>query len=632
MGIRSSIDDFSEETVIADIERNPARLFAPPSLRLSRQVDGSRLLRSPMTLQMYARCVSEWLVYWAEAVPQRPYLFERDAVGAWQGISYAAALQQVLSIASWLLQNRLSVDRPLAILSDNGVEHGLLALAAMHVGIPVVPVSSAYSLMSNDFSKLKAIFSVIQPGAVFVVDRKRYGPALAAVSAMHDGRVIVGRASEAASATTSFNELLRDTDTTAVNRAFAAVNPDTIAKILFTSGSTGAPKGVINTQRMLCSNQQAMAQIWPFLDTTPPVVVDWLPWNHTFGGNHNFNMILRNGGTLYVDAGRPAPGLFDQTVRNLREVAPTIYFNVPRGFDMLVSALREDETLRCNFFSRLQLIFYAAAALPQNLWESLTELAEQTVGMQVPLVSSWGSTETAPAATSCHYQAEQAGVIGLPVPGTELKLVHNGNKLEVRVRGANVTPGYWKLPEATAAAFDSDGFYSIGDAVKLLDERRPELGLLFDGRVSEDFKLSTGTWVNTGALRIKAIAVLAPIAQDVVLTGHDRDHVGFLIFPNIPGCRRLCHELAADAPIARVLANESLRANLRAGLEVLRREGTGSSTYAAVALLMSEPPSIDSGEITDKGYINQRAVLARRADLVHLMHEVPSAPEPIRLL
>ena len=358
----------------------------------------------------------------------------------------------------------------------------------------------------------------------------------------------------------------------AVASAFDAVTPDTVAKILFTSGSTAEPKGVINTHRMLCSSQQAKAQVWPFLETQPPVLVDWLPWNHTFGGNHNFNLVLRNGGTLYIDGGRPVPSQFARSLENLRDIAPTLYVNVPRGFELLVPALQGDPQLRERFFSRLQLIFYAAASLPSHLWDALIELSIRATGAPVPLVSAWGSTETAPLATDCHFQAPQPGVIGLPVPGCELKLLANGAKWEVRVRGANVFPGYWGEPNLTARHFDEEGFYRIGDAVRFADEAAPERGLVFDGRISEDFKLTTGTWVSVGNLRVRAVAALAPIAQDVVVAGHERSEVRFLIFPNIAACRTLCPDLTHDTPVAEVLAHPRVRAHVAQALAALRHQ------------------------------------------------------------
>ena len=493
-------------------------------------------------------------------------------------------------------------------------------LAAMHVGVPVSAISQAYSLVSKDFAKLKSNIEHITPGVIFVEHHARFAPALAAIAPLHDGVVVAGTAGGCGDGALPFAALLERTDAAAVDAAYARVTGDTIAKFLFTSGSVGAPKAVINTQHMICSNQQAKAQIWPFLDSTPPVIVDWLPWSHTFGSNHNFNMVLRNGGTLYLDAGKPAPGAFETSLKNLRDVSPTVYLNVPRGFDMLVSALHEDESLRQAFFKNLQVIFYAAAALPQHLYEEINRLSMETLGVHVPLVSGWGSTETAPLCTDSHFAPERSGVIGIPIPGTELKLVPSADKMEVRVRGHNVMPGYWKLPELSQAAFDEEGFYRIGDAVEFVDPHRPQKGLLFDGRVGEDFKLVTGTWVHVGSLRMKGLDALVPMAQDIVVTGHDRDEIGFLIFPNVPELRKLSANLPADASVDELLHQPAVRAMVARGLARLKKEGGGSAGYAARAMVLVEPPSIDAGEITDKGYINQRLVLTRRADLVLRLH------------
>ena len=514
-----------------------------------------------------------------------------------------------------MLELRLPAGRPVVVLSDNGVDHALLMLACMHVGLPYAALSPAYSLMSQDHAKLRALVTRLRPGLVFAASASRYASALAAIDGLHDAVLVASDAPGLPSGMLPFSSLLAATDEAAVQAAFEAVGPDTVAKILFTSGSISEPKGVINTQRMLCASQQAKTQLWPFLTSMPPLIVDWLPWNHTFGGNHNFNMVLRHGGTLYIDGGKPAPGLFDASIANLRDIAPTLYFNVPRGFDMLVGALRADSGLRRNFFSRLQLMFYAGSALPQNLWDSLIELALQETGQAVPMVTAWGSTETAPLATDCHFQAPRSGVIGLPAPGVELKLLPAGDKLEIRVRGPNVTPGYLGQPELTAKAFDDEGFYRIGDAVRFADAERPEAGLVFDGRVAEDFKLSSGTWVNVGAMRVKGIELLAPVAQDIVVTGHDGDGVGFLVFANVLACRALAG-LPADAPAAEAISHPAVCEQVRSGLAAMQALGGGSSTYAARALLMAEPPSVDAGEITDQGYINQSAVLTRRAALV----------------
>jgi feruloyl-CoA synthase len=603
-------------------------LFAPPKVELERRNDGTQVARSPEPLGSYSRCVGEWLVHWAARAPDVTWLAQRDGAG-WQHLSYGEALPKVLALATWMLRNRLGPDRPLVLLSDNSIEHALLTLAAMHVGVPAVPVSPAYSLMSQDHGKLKAILASVGPGAIFAAPSVRYAQALAAVKDDHDAILILddpgAGPAGAAGAVREYRELLNESDGSAVARAFEAVDPDTVAKVLFTSGSTGIPKGVLNTHRMMCASQQAKLQVWPFLAQTPPVIVDWLPWNHTFGGNHNFNMVLRNGGTLYIDGGKAAPGLFDKTLENLRDISPTIYFNVPRGYDFLVSALQDDPVLRQRFFARLQVIFYAAAALPQHLWDALQRLSREATGRDIPMVAAWGSTETAPLATDCHFQALRSGVIGLPVPGTELKLVPSGGKLEIRVRGVNVTPGYWKAPAVTSQAFDEEGFYRIGDAVRWLDEREPEAGLVFDGRIAEDFKLTSGTWVNVGGLRVRALEAFAPIAQDIVVCGHDRDDVRLLVFPNLAACRQLAG-LDAQASVPDTLASSAVRAAVAAGLRRLKQVTPGSSTCAAAALLMAEPPSIDAGEITDKGYINQRAVLERRAPLVAMLYQ--DRPDP----
>ncbi|HEX2331708.1 MAG TPA: feruloyl-CoA synthase, partial [Burkholderiales bacterium] len=455
--------------------------FAPPKVEVQKRADGSVLLRSPQKLGPYARCVTEWLVQWSDRAPDRVFLAERKG-DSWRKMTYRQTYGAVRRIAQALLDRGLGPERPVAILSDNGVDHALLALGAMHVGIPVAPVSPAYSLMSKDFGKLKYIFDLVRPGLVYAVDPPKFALALAAVGAI----------------STPVAELLETNPGSTQEREHAKVRPETLAKILFTSGSTGIPKGVVNTHRMLCANQQMLAQAWPFVEDRPPVVVDWLPWNHTFGGNHNFNLVLRNGGTMYIDGGKPVPGLVDTTARNLKEVAPTMYFNVPRGYDLLLPFLEKDAELRRNFFRDLDLLFYAAAALPQSLWDRLVRLARAENKPSLAMLSAWGSTETAPLATSVHFPMQRAGVIGLPVAECELKLVPSAGKLEVRVRGPNVTPGYYKRDDITRAAFDEEGFYRIGDAVKLADPADPAKGIVFDGRVAEDFKLSTGTWVHVG--------------------------------------------------------------------------------------------------------------------------------------
>ncbi len=591
--------------------------FAPARVEVENLPGGGFILRSPMKLEPYASNLCEYLIDWAETAPERNFLAERDQDGSWRRITYGEALNLVRSIAQALLDRGMTPDRPVMILSDNSIESGLLQLGAMHVGIPVAPISPAYSLISWDFGKLKHVFDLVRPGLVFASDGAMFGKALGALD-LDRVEVVVTRNAPDGLDITEFAELVGTAPGPAIDAALAQVGPDTLAKILFTSGSTGLPKGVINTHRMMCSNQQAIAQIWPFITRRPPVLVDWLPWSHTFGGNHNFNMILRNGGTLYIDAGKPVPGLVEKTVANLREVAPTLYFNVPRGFDMILPYLEQDPALRDHFFSNLDTIFYAAASLPPNLWERIEELSVAARGEKVAMTSAWGATETAPLAAGVHFPIDRAGVIGLPVPGTELKMLPNAGKLEMRVRGPNVTPGYYKREDLAREAFDEDGFYKIGDAGRLADPEDPAKGILFDGRVAEDFKLLTGSWVSVGTIRVAAIAAGAPVIQDAVVAGHDRDEVGLLVFPSPAGAAKTAG-LDPATPLPEIVINEKVRETLRKGLAAYNAKNPGSSTRIGRVLLLKEPPDIDANEITDKGYINQRAVLERRNGLVETL-------------
>ena len=593
--------------------------MASPEVEVENLGDGGVILRSPQPIGEYPDSQNAWLVAWAEETPDAIFVADRTGPnGEWRRVSYKDFLAQVKSIGQALLNRNLSVDRLVAILSDNAVDNALLLFGAMHVGIPVVPISPAYSLMSQDFGKLKYINGMVSPGLVYVADGEKFGNALKAID-IGEVEIVVSKNSLKTGKSTLFGDLLATEPTTDVDQAYAKVGPDTIAKILFTSGSTGQPKGVINTQRMLCSNQQAMAQCWSFVSEKPPVVVDWLPWNHTFGGNFVLNMTLRNGGTIYVDGGKPAPGIIEQTVANLKDISPTIYNNVPRGFDMLLPYLESDAELRESFFKNLDIIFYAAAALTQTAWERLEVLSEKATGQRVMMLSGWGSTETAPDNTIVYWPIKKAGVIGLPIPGTEIKLVPNEDKLEVRVRGPNIMPGYWKQEELTKEVFDEDGFYCIGDAARYEDPLDPRKGIVFDGRVSENFKLSTGTWVSVGNLRTTVVAAADNVIQDAVIAGHDRDEIGILVFPNIVGCRALCPDLAEEAPLDEVIEQPSVRQALVEGLQSHNINNPGSSTRIMRALIMTEPPNIDANEITDKGYMNQRAVLSRRAGMVEIL-------------
>ncbi len=592
--------------------------FAPPLVEREDLPDGAFILRSPVGLAPYPDTLCEHLIYWAQTCPDRTFLAQRGASGDWCRLSYSDALTQTRSIAQSLINRDIQPDRPVMILSENSIEHALIALAGYFAGIPTASISPPYALMSHDYGKLIHVFESLNPSMIYVSNGVNYARALTALDL--DGIEVISTSNPSETMEmTPFETLVQTPATVQVDEVQATLTPETISKILFTSGSTGMPKGVINTHRMQCSNQQALAQIWPFLEEKPPVLVDWLPWSHTFGSNHNFNLVLRNGGTMYIDGGKPAPGLIETTVANLKDIAPTIYFNVPRGYDQLIPYLEADVEFRDHFFSRLDSLFYAAAALPQNLWERLEELSQAALGRKIAMTSAWGSTETAPLATGVHFPIERAGVMGLPVPECELKIVPAADKLEIRVRGPNVTPGYYRRPELTRKAFDEDGFYLIGDAVKLADPQDPTQGVIFDGRVAEDFKLLTGSWVSAGNIRVAAISAGDPIIQDVVVTGHDRNEIGLLVFPNIPALGRIAG-LPGDTILPRLFANKAVRNALRNGLAQHNKVNPASSTRIARVLMMQEPPDQDKNEITDKGYINQIAVLANRTDLVEKLY------------
>ncbi len=605
----------------------PVKL-GPADVVVERRSDGAILLRSPHALPPFPKKLTERLVHWANAAPARVFLAQRDAAGAWRTLTYAQTLAAVRAIAAALLARDLSAERPIAILSGNDIEHALLGLAAMHVGIPYAPISVPYSLLSRDFGKLKTIIDILAPGLVFAANGTAFARAIA-VAVPADIEVVVTANPPSDRRATLFGDLSKTQPTAAVEAAHAEVGPDTIAKILFTSGSTGQPKGVINTQLMLCANQAMIRAGLAFVADEPPVVVDWLPWNHTFGSNHNFGLVLDNGGSLYIDEGKPLPGAIDATVRNLRDIAPTIYFNVPKGFEMLLPHFAADPALRETFFSRLKVMFYAGASLSQHVLDALQELAVKTTGERITFMSSLGSTETAPAAVACSWQSERAGNIGLPLPGVALKLVPRDGKLEARLKGANITPGYWRAPALTADAFDDEGFYKIGDAVKFADPADPAKGLLFDGRLAEDFKLATGTWVSVGPLRAAFIAHFAPLVRDVVLAGADRDDATALVFPDLDACRKLAPGLGQDTPPAMLLADPRVVAEFRRHLDSFAAASSGTSSRICRAVLLAEPPSLDVGEMTDKGSINQRAVLAHRAALVQELYANPPPSQVI---
>ncbi|BDE07448.1 feruloyl-CoA synthase [Vulcanimicrobium alpinum] len=582
-------------------ERRAPRLFAPVDVRRERRPDGSERLWNVQPLEPYAPNVGALLRRGAAERGERVFLGERDG-DQWRTITYGAMLDAVRRLASALLRMGLGRETPIAILSENSIAHAIVSLSALDAGIPVAPISPAYSTQFGDLRRLQFILGVLQPRLVFAADGDAYANALALVG--DDIAVMIDRGSSPRGDALVLGELLRGEVDPALDAAEARVGPDDVAKILFTSGSTGEPKGVINTHRMLCSNQQSLAQLWPLLGDHELVLVDWLPWHHTFGGNHNFNMALQHGGALYIDRGRPLPAHFDRSVETLRDVPPTVYFNVPRGHALLVAALERDDAFARRFFSRLRLIGNAAAGLPRTTWEALRSLARRYGGAEVAVTGAWGLTETSPMATAVHYPLRDPADIGLPGPGTELLFVPFEHKREVRVRGPLVTPGYWRRDDLTAAAFDEEGFYRTGDAVRFAADDDPALGLLFDGRLAENFKLTTGTWVDAGAVRIALLGALAGLVDDVVVAGENRDAIAALLFARAPR-----HDAIARA------------------LEAYNASAGGSSCCVGRAVTVAEPLSPADGELTDKGSVNQRRVLERRAATVEHAYADPPADD-----
>ncbi len=595
--------------------------FGVTRVSLRDGVAGTHYMTAEQALQPFAERMTDRLQHWAKTRPEHSFMARRTkmadgTLGEWQHISYAHAWQTARNIAQGLIDRGLNAERPVVILSENSLEHALLALGAMLAGVPFVPTSPPYSLVSVDYDKLKHVLKTVTPGLVFASDA-RYAKAIAAtVDASMEVVLVEGELE--GRPVTRFAHLCATPETPAVDAAMAATGPDTIVKFLFTSGSTKMPKAVINTQRMWCANQQQMAQSMPVLAEKELVLVDWLPWNHTFGGNHNFGMVVYHGGTLYIDDGKPTPALIGETLRNLRKIAPTVYFNVPTGFEAIANAMKTDDLLRKTLLSRVQMFFYAGAALAQPIWDSLYASQEREIGQRIVMGTGLGMTESGPFGIFVTNPFVQAGDLGVPTPGLELKLVDMQGKTEVRYRGPNITPGYWRNAQETADAFDEEGFFKTGDAVKWIDETDVHLGLKFDGRIAEDFKLATGTFVSVGPLRAKIIAAGAPYVQDAVLTGLNLKEVGAMIFPT-PAVRALSG-LGAEAPLADVLASPAVQAKFQEIVNTLAKTATGSANRIARLCLLSEPPTIDKGEITDKGSINQRAVLSHRADTVAALH------------
>jgi feruloyl-CoA synthase len=601
-------------------------LFGPLTPVVEARADGVTYVRSAEPLPAHADTWIDRLEHWAAQAPNRPFIAERDGEGGWRTLTYAQALDGAMRIGSWLLEHGASAERPLLILSGNTIEHGLLSLAGMAVGAPTCPVSTAYSLISQDLSKLKGVVELMTPSLAFADDARAYSRAMA-LGKSRDIGLVAGDATAAEVGATPFGDLLKTPVSAAAGAARAALTPDSIGKFLLTSGSTGTPKAVVNTQRMLCSSHAMLREALPFFKDEPPVLVEWLPWAHTFGSNSSFGLILYNGGTFYIDEGRPTPAGIATTVKNLSEIAPTIFFNVPKGFEELLPHLRANAFLRKTFFSRVKMFFYAGAGLSQPVFDGYRELSAEVLGSPLPWCTSLGSTETGPGAIINVRGLNRTQNVGVPHRGVELKLVPNAGKLEARLRGANITPGYWRRPDLNSAAFDEEGFYKIGDALRLAEPGDWEGGFVFDGRVSEDFKLGTGTWVSVGPLRIAFLNHFQPLAQDIVVAGENREDVGGLVFPNFAALAEIAPGLSPEQAVR----DPRVKAAFAERLKTMAAASTGSSNRVVRIALMSEPPSIDRGEVTDKGSLNQRLLLSHRSAAVEALYGAAVADNEVRL-
>jgi feruloyl-CoA synthase len=601
----------------ASVPTRPVRL-APKSSHAETRDDGAILLTSTEPLGDYPESWNAKLAHWARSAPSRVFLTEADGAGGRRAITYAETFAAVESIGEGLLSLRLGNQTPLAILAENSIDCALVTLAAMWVGVPAAPISPPYALKATDFAKLAGVFEALQAGAIYVADGGRYGAAVEAAAPKHIP-VISGGAPMAGRPTIALSDLRAMKAGAATAQAHAAVTGDTIGKILFTSGSSGAPKPVVLPHRMLAVNRQQCAQAYAFLNDAPPVMVDWLPWHHTFGGNNNLGQILWCGGELHIDDGGPTPAGIGRTVELLRAHPPTFYINTPGAFEALLPYLRNDQSFAARFFSRLSLIQYGGALLAQHIWRAIDEIAVATTGERILMVSGLGSTECGPTPVQSTWEQHRQPEAGLPLAGVEAKLVPTQGTWELRLRGPCVTPGYWRRPDLTAEAFDNEGYFKTGDAVRPLNAKDFAQGLLFDGRISENFKLSSGTWVQAVALRARLLAALAPLVKDAAITGHNQSEIGAIAFPDMDAARAIA-DMRRDAADTEVLDAPTLRDWVQSRLTALAATAGGSADRIERLALGAEAPSFDNGELTDKGAAASRIVLARRADVVTALH------------
>ncbi len=609
-------------TEMNDIPMRDVALWQP-EVAMEERADGTVLIWRKDPLGAYPDRLSDRILNWGKIRPDHTWMAERNVDGDWVKIDYATLADLMPRVGTALLDHGLTVDRPLLILSGNSTGHAIAALSAQYVGVPSAAVAPVYALVSADFAKLRSIAAQITPGAIFVENATLYAKAITSVFDP-DIPVFAVTGTLPDRAVLPWAHVMATPPAQKANDAMLATGPDTVAKFMFTSGTTGSPKAVIQTQRMLCANQQMVLNCYAYMRDEPPVVVDWAPWNHVASGSKVFNMVLYNGGTYYIDAGKPTPDGMKDTIRNLHDISPTWYFNVPAGYERLVTEMERDTALRDAFFRRVKMVFYAGAGLAAHTWQRLAALSVAATGQRVLLATGLGATETAPFALFCTEPQDAPGNCGIPAQGITMKLVPNGTKMELRLKGPNVTPGYWRDPQRTAEAFDEEGFYRMGDAMRFASPGDAARGFIFDGRTAENFKLRTGTWVAVGALRAALVDTLGGLMRDAVITGEDRAELGALLIPYRPAVEALVAG-GADMDDATLFTHPALRKRLTDVLNAHAAQATGSASQFMRALILTTPLSFDAGKVTDKGSVNQRAVLHHRADMVARLYSDDSA-------